>query len=282
MFIDNVCISGYSQKVAGLRSGDKFPIGTSTQIYRVIDQEGNAAGYSFDVYVPVPTTVCQDATVQLDSTGNVTVEIADVDAGSTLNGCNLFVTPANFTCADIGDNTVSLSAYGGDSDTTFCTATVTVEDNVPPVPVCADHTIHLDANGDASIVAVDIDGGSSDSCSNVSISASPLVFGCSNVGSNNVTLTVTDTYLNSDSCIANVTVIDTVSPIAQCQEISIQLDAAGNGVVTTGAIDNGSTDACGILSRQLSNTAFTCSDIGPNNVTLMVLSLIHISEPTRP
>lgn len=61
------------------------------------------------------------------------------------------------------------------------------------------------------------------------------------------------------------------APTAVCQNITILLDSTGIATITTGDIDNGSTDGDGnIASLQLSQTAFNCGDVGANNVTLTV------------
>ena len=88
-----------------------------------------------------------------------------------------------------------------------CTATVTVVDNIAPTAVCQDKTVYLDANGQASITAADIDNGSSDNCS-VSLSASQTTFCCDDVGTVEVILTATDPSGNSNSCTASVTVVN--------------------------------------------------------------------------
>lgn len=63
------------------------------------------------------------------------------------------------------------------------TVTVTVGDVVAPTAVCQNVSVNLDASGNASIVATDIDGGSYDDCSaTVSVSASPLTFSCADLG----------------------------------------------------------------------------------------------------
>ena len=50
----------------------------------------------------------------------------------------------------------------------------------------------------------------------------------------------------------------------------MQLDAAGNGSITTGDVNNGSDDACGIASLALDDSDFVCADVGTNTVTLTV------------
>jgi PKD repeat protein len=68
-------------------------------------------------------------------------------------------------------------------------------------------------------------------CGIASLVVTPNTFTCADVGTNTVTLTVTDVNSNS-TCTAQVTVEDTVPPIALCQDITVQLDATGNGSVT--------------------------------------------------
>ncbi|MDP4282229.1 MAG: hypothetical protein Q8867_08785, partial [Bacteroidota bacterium] len=69
-----------------------------------------------------------------------------------------------------------------------------------------------------------------------------------------------------------VNVVDTVHPVALCQNVTVFLDASGNGSTTAEAVNDGSHDACSIKSLALSKTAFTCADIAtnPNPVVLTV------------
>jgi hypothetical protein len=71
-------------------------------------------------------------------------------------------------------------------------AIVTVLDAINPTALTQDVTISLDANGEASITPDQIDDGSSDNCVNVALSLDNSSFDCSNLGTNTVTLTVTD------------------------------------------------------------------------------------------
>ncbi|WP_188358253.1 LamG-like jellyroll fold domain-containing protein, partial [Mangrovimonas yunxiaonensis] len=97
--------------------------------------------------------------------------------------------------------------------TATCSFDVTVVDDENPNAVCQNITIQLDAAGNASIVAADINNGSSDNCGSVTLSASQTAFDCSGLGNNNVTLTVTDAVGNTDTCIAVVTVEDNITPV---------------------------------------------------------------------
>ena len=151
--IDNLCISGASQRIAGLRSGDTIPEGVTTQTYRVFDGVGNSTSYSFNITIAEPTAVCQNITVQLDANGDASITSSQVDGGSTVGGgcsISLGVSQTAFDCSDVGSNIVTLTVTGGSSDADECTADVTIEDNVAPTALCSDYTIQLDSTGNGS------------------------------------------------------------------------------------------------------------------------------------
>ncbi|MCB9185393.1 MAG: HYR domain-containing protein, partial [Flavobacteriales bacterium] len=242
----------------------------------VTDGSGNASTCSATVTLEEttpPTALCQDITVQLDGTGSVSIVGVDVDGGSTDNCgvADLTLDISSFDCSNAGANTVTLTVSDTNGNSSACTATVTVAETVPPVAVCQDITVQLDATGSFTISAADVDGGSSDNCLVDSLSVTPASFDCGNLGTETVTLSVFDAYGNSNTCTADVTVLDTVPPTAICQDITVQLDALGNASIVASQVDNGSTDVCGIAGISLDNTVFDCSALGAVNVELTVL-----------
>ncbi len=219
-----------------------------------------------------PEALCQDATVTLDAAGNGSTSAAQIDNGSN-DACgiaSLSLDETAFDCSEVGANTVTLTVEDNNGNTSTCTATVTVEDTTDPQALCQDATVTLDATGNGSISAAQIDNGSNDACGIAGLSLDETAFDCSEVGANTVTLTVEDNNGNTSTCMATVTVEDTTDPEALCQDISIALDPSGNGSITAAQIDNGSNDACGIASLSLDETAFDCSEVGANTVTLTV------------
>jgi hypothetical protein len=77
-----------------------------------------------------------------------------------------------------------------------------------------------------------VDGGSFDNCGVITLdTVAPSLFDCSNVGSNMVTLFVSDPYGNTSTCMAFVTVADTIPPVAVCQDITVQLDENGTAAI---------------------------------------------------
>ncbi|OWY24852.1 hypothetical protein C7N43_15525, partial [Sphingobacteriales bacterium UPWRP_1] len=252
-----------------------YPVGTTTVTWTATDAAGNTATCSQTVTVTdnqPPTALCQPVTVQLNASGTGSTTAAAVNNGSS-DACgiqSLTLSQTAFTCANVGSNTVTLTVRDVNNNTSTCSATVTVQDLVAPVAVCQNVTVELNASGTGSTMGAAVNNGSSDACGIQSLSLSQTTFNCANVGSNTVTLTVTDVNNNTATCSATVTVQDLVVPVAVCQNVTVQLDNTGNGSTTAAAVNNGSSDACGIQTLSLSQTAFTCANVGSNTVTLTV------------
>jgi len=90
--------------------------------------------------------------------------------------------------------------------------------------------------------------------------------------SNTTTYTVvaTDQIAGCTSS-SSVTVYgDTTKPVVNCQNISINLNSAGQASITASQINNGSTDNCTIASVVANNTNFDCTNLGANAVYLVV------------
>ncbi|WP_412986292.1 T9SS type A sorting domain-containing protein [Pontimicrobium sp. IMCC45349] len=260
-------------------------LGINTVTVTATDAEDKVSNQDVDITVVDlinPVAIAQDITIQLDANGEATITGAQIDNGSTDN-CSVdsfSLDVSSFNCSNLGNNTVTLTAIdqSGNNSTNAPTATVTVEDNINPTVNTQNITIQLDANGDASITANQIDNNSTDNCTIDSRSIDISTFTCADLGPNTVTLTVTDQSGNSENNTATVTVEDTVNPIVNTQNITVQLDANGNASITASEIDNNSTDNCTIDSRSIDISTFTCTDLGANTVTLTVTDQSGNSE----
>lgn len=250
--------------------------GANTVTLSVQDGNGNIGTNTATVNVfdtITPTVVAQDDTVYLDINGVFTLTPAMIDVGSSDNcALTLSIDTANFNCTNVGTPlTVTLTGTDPTGNTASTTATVTVLDTVSPTVITQNITVHLDALGDASIVAGDVNSGTWDSCGIASLSIDVSSFTCANTGSNNVTLTATDVNGNVNTGVAIVTILDTFAPTAAGQNLTLYLDASGNASTSASAVDNGSADTCGIANRFLNDSTFTCADVGaPVPVVLTV------------
>ena len=111
-------------------------------------------------------------------------------------------------------------------------ATISCVSNLPPVAVCQNLNLNADGNCQASALAVDFDGGSSDpDGGQLSFAVSPS--GPYPLGSTQVTLTVSDPQGASDNCTATVNVVDVTSPNISCPaNISLIATSAAGAVAT--------------------------------------------------
>lgn len=218
-----------------------------------------------------PTALCQEVTLYLDNAGSATLTADQVDNGST-DACaiDLSLSQTTFGCNEVGFQTVTLTVTDQGGNASTCSASVTVEDFIVPTAICQDITVQLDQNGAVTISADDIDNGSNDACDLAALSLSQVDFNCTDVGDNNVTLSVNDLNGNAGTCTATVTVLDETAPEINCKNTTVDLDANGTASITSDQIDNGSSDACGIQSYSLSQSNFDCSHIGENVVVLTI------------
>ncbi|MBK9452410.1 MAG: gliding motility-associated C-terminal domain-containing protein, partial [Bacteroidetes bacterium] len=250
-------------------------VNSNTVILTVTDVNGNSSTCSATVSVEdlvAPTAVCQNVTVQLNNTGNGSTTAAAVNNGSSDNCAiaSLSLSQSAFVCAEVGANTEVLTVTDVNGNSTTCSTTITVEDNVAPVALCQNLTVQLNGSGNASITASQVNNGSSDACGIATLALNITTFNCANINANTVVLTVTDVNGNSSTCSSAVTVEDTVAPNAICQNVTVQLDNTGNGATTAAAVNNGSTDNCAIATLALSQTAFVCTEVGANTELLTV------------
>ena len=98
-------------------------------------------------------------------------------------------------------------------------------------------------------------------------------FDCSQLGVNDIEVTVTDSSGNVSTCISQVEVLDVDDPILVCQDATVSLDENGMAeVLPEYFIDPvNSFDNCGITITAVDVTDVTCADIGtPITVTVFV------------
>ncbi len=248
-------------------------IGILTVTLAMRDFSGNQASCQAAVTVQdniEPQAICQDVTVQLDVDGNASITAADIDNGSN-DACgiaSLNLDKTEFSCDELGNNTVMLTATDGSGNASSCQAIVQVVDQTGPTIDCTDTEVYLDQNGIAEISATSLIDDSFDACGIAKYEVDRTSFSCQDLGSHQLTATVTDNNGNASTCQASVRVFDGVDPIANCQDVTIQLGIDGTASLSPQQVDGGSSDNCSIKDRALDQSQFDCSNIGENTVTL--------------
>ncbi|WP_111706664.1 Ig-like domain-containing protein [Lutibacter citreus] len=248
-------------------------LGENVVTLTTTDTNGNSSTATAIVTVEdntAPTVNTQNITVELDIKGTVTITADQINNGSTDN-CEIEtweLDVTTFDCANLGENIVTLTTTDTSGNSATATAIVTVEDNLAPTVITQNITVELDADGNATISVDAINNGSSDNCEIESLVLDTTTFDCTNIGENNVILTVTDVNGNSASADAIVTVEDNLAPTVITQNINVGLDADGIANIVVADIDNGSNDNCGIDVMSIDLSSFDCSSVGENIVTL--------------
>ena len=180
-------------------------------------------------------------------------------------GAFVYQAPINW----VGSFTFDYTVTDGKSNDAG-TATIEVKDTIVPMVITKDTILYLNSSGEAILSASDLDIGSSDNIGIDLLELEQTSFGCADVGDKSILLTATDAAGNSESSIAKVSISDTISPLVNCQDITVYLDATGNATIAEDSIDNGSTDACGGLIFDTDKTEFGSSDVGDNIIALTV------------
>lgn len=151
-----------------------------------------------------PIALAKNTTIYLDGNGSAILDASQVDNGS-FDNCsmvNLEVSPANFTCVNIGTNVVLLKVTDSSGNFSLVTAVVTVIDQLPPVITCpADLTVQTCSVNYVSPTATD-------NCGNVTFTlvdgiASGSVFPS---GPTEIVWKATDANNNEASCSFRITV----------------------------------------------------------------------------
>ncbi len=176
------------------------------------------------------------------------------------------------TITGLSPGTYYVTITNGQNCKAIDSAKVIEQDTIPPTAVVANPTIYLNGVGSANLPFALIENGSLDNCSISGYNISKSSFNCTNLGTNNVNLIVTDDSGNKDTAVSVVTVLDTIKPQAKAKiNYKIYLNALGNASVTAATIDSSSSDNCSIVSRVLFKTSFNCTNLGNNNVWFKVI-----------
>jgi len=125
-----------------------------------------------------------------------------------------------------GTTTVEFIGFFANGIMDTCTVDVVVVDVEPPIAVCNDVTVYLDASGSATVDINEVSLGSSDNCDSIAVSLNINDAFCNDkLAPKTITLTVIDSSGNMATCMAMCTALDTLAPSLDCKiELTTQCD----------------------------------------------------------
>jgi hypothetical protein len=256
---------------------DCSDLGLNLVTLSVRDQSGNVGTCTAQLSILdplLPLVTCQSATLWLDGQGQAVLNPTSIEAASSDN-CGVVlrtVSTGQFTCAQLGTSTVTLTVADVSGNAATCQAQVTVIDTTRPVSSCASASLYLDVSGMASLVPSSVASGT-DNCGIATTTLSRSQFTCGDVGPQTVLATFRDLTGNADSCTTTLTVLDTLAPVLACQNTTVSVGSSGTTAITTALVLASSGDNCGIDTLFLSRTSVGCADAGVVSVTVSALDI---------
>ncbi len=235
-------------------------LGENTVTWTVKDSSGlsNTSTQKVTVVDNQPPSIATLPSINVSADfGTCTFESSQLTKPTATDNCGVNSVVAIPATLNVGTNTVTWTATDNSGLTKTSTQLVTVMDNQSPKAVCKDYTAVLGPNGIVNISALELDNGSFDNCGIVKMTVNPNSFTCNEVGQQIVTFTVFDDTGNSDQCTATVTVVDNTPPTMICQNFVVVVDAiTRKATIKASDVDNGSNDACGIISLSVEPSVF--------------------------
>jgi surface protein len=213
-------------------------IGDNEVVILAQDASGNIGMCTATVTVineEVPLARCRDREVSLNQEGMASLTALDIDDGSYSNCGTLSYTASqlSFSCEDGSVQTVALYVEGENGKADTCTSNLTLKDVYAPNAQCADITVYLGANGQVAIPPASLDGGSEDNCDITDWDSTFPMADCDEVGTHFALLLVSDAAGNTDVCISEITVADTLGSLltAAITDTTVVLNASCEAVV---------------------------------------------------
>lgn len=300
-FSDN-CPGASLTQLSGLASGSTFPIGTTTNTFRITDASGNSSSCSFTITVAdleVPVLSCPaNITVSTDpnscgKTFSYTVTLSDNCPGATFVQAQGLASGSFFPKGATTNTFVATDANGNSSS---CSFILTVVDTEIPGIVCpANITVNHQPGLCEAVVAYGTTT-FSDNCPGVTLQqTSGLISGSSfPVGLTINTFIATDAAGNTNSCVQLVTVTDNEPPVISCpSSITIQNNAGvcgatvpytvtfsdncpGANMIQTSGLSSGSIFPVGMTTN-----SFIVTDSSGNSATCsFTITITDTEQPT--
>ena len=219
------CSGATTIQTLGLASGATYPVGPTTNIFKVTDAAGNTATCAFAVSVTdtqLPTITCP-ANISVSNTAGLCSAVVSYTTPVGTDNCSAPTTTQTAGLASgatypVGATINRFVVTDGTGNTNFCAFTVTVSDTELPAISCPGNIALANTTGLCSAIASYTAPVGTDNCSGAAtIQTLGLASGASYpVGATTNIFKVTDAAGNTATCAFAVSVTDTELPTISC------------------------------------------------------------------
>lgn len=251
LVFENCGMQGITNNAPGI-----FPSGPTLVVWSATDQSGNTATCNQVVSVvdPIGPQIACPPNKSLDCLPGICgVPSSSPDIGgdpaTATDNCG---TPNVFNNAPAtlppGTNTLTWKAVDAFGNSSACTQTITVTDNLPPQIVNCPNSIFVEANlpncmGQAAWTTIV----STDNCAVASLNISAVSGSIFPVGMHTILATATDVHGNTAQCSFVVNVLDTQAPVIAACPADIVVPLLDCGDFTTATwLPPTASDLCGL------------------------------------
>jgi len=287
---DDNCTGAFLTQLSGLPSGVAYPVGVTTNVFRVTDGSGNTATCSFTVTVTDnqnPGLTCP-SNVTKNADPGVCQSVVTIPVPATSDNCGILNLVNSFTGTNnasgtypVGLTLVTWTATDIHGNTTTCIQTINVVDNQNPSIICPpDITAYTAPNMCTTPVLLNPPT-VTDNCGIAGVvnSFNGTVNASGNypVGVTIVTWVVTDVNGRISTCTNKVTVLDNQNPGLVCPANITAYANAGcqaSVVIPTPVV----SDNCGIagIINSFNNTS-NASGTYPIGITNVVWTVTDVN-----
>lgn len=159
--------------------------------------------------------LCPNEEIVLSVTGNTDIPTWHEVKDGSWQVLDTGVNTLNYTATANVELYTTVNNQCGIADTSAAFS-ITMDSTAPIAQCLGNYTSYLDGGGNASIDPSQLDNGSTDNCGTTFFLLSKNAFDCSDLGTLNVDLIVSDSIGNTSSCTVQVEVVDTISPLITC------------------------------------------------------------------
>jgi hypothetical protein len=284
--IDNTIFERIVPVTPSQASGTSFAVGTTTVVLTATDACGNSitnTNFSITVNDVQPPTANVPANITQGNDHGQCGAIVNFTLPAQTDNCGVagqVATPASGTFFAVGTTTVTnvvTDIHGNSATNTF---TVTVNDTEAPSANVPSNIVQNNDPGQCSAVVIFTLPSQTDNCNVAGQVATPPSGSTFAVGTNVVTVVVTDIHGNSATNTFTVTVNDTELPVIQPLVNLVQGVDPGTNYATVIFPPITATDNCGVLSVIAVPASGSQFPVGTNTV-LVTATDIHGNVSTN-